>query len=85
MPSDTSCTYSFVRIAAFADLTVPDLLVGENLEVQHRAGANQRTDTTTGISGRRLFESDEDPNESARMGFLVGTASTMTGVIVTTG
>jgi hypothetical protein len=51
----------------------------ENLEVQRRARANQRTDGHEyGDDNRhrrlRLFESDENLNESVRTGFLVGTA-----------
>ena len=53
---------------------------GENLEVQHRARANQRTDRNEygyddGHHPRRLFDSDENLNGSARTGFLVGTAN----------
>ena len=49
----------------------------ENLQVQHRARANQRTDrhdtdTTMGITYRRLFDRDANLNESARTGFLAG-------------
>jgi hypothetical protein len=51
----------------------------ENLEVQCRARrikerSERSTDTTIGIAEPRLFDGDQNLNESARTGFLVGTA-----------
>ena len=51
----------------------------ENLEVQRRARrikerSERSTDTTIGIAEPRLFDGDQNLNQSARTGFLVGQA-----------
>ena len=61
----------------------------ENLEVQRARDrtneqSDRNTDTTMGITDRRLFDVAKNLNESARSGFLVGTATRTTSSTTTT-